>query len=143
MPEFKPIETQEALDAIIDERLAREREKFADYDNLKQSVSNLNETIQTLNGEKATAQKTIDDLNGKVKRYETDSVKTRIALSTGLPPEMIDRLRGDTEDDIKQDAETLAKIIGTQKRAQPMKQSESGSGSDAWGELSRSLAERL
>ena len=35
MAEFKPIETQEALDAIIKERVARVEGKYADYAELK------------------------------------------------------------------------------------------------------------
>ena len=38
MSEFKTIETQEELDRIIGERLSRQKEKFADYDDLKASV---------------------------------------------------------------------------------------------------------
>lgn len=143
MADFKPIETQEALDTIIGERLSREREKYADYDALKQSVSDLQKTVGDLNTEKKDAQKTIDDLNGKVKRYETDSAKTRIALSAGLPFEMIDRLKGETDDEIKADAEALVKLMGAGRRQQPMRESESGSGSGAWSELSRALAERM
>ena len=41
MSEFKTIETQEELDNIVKERLRREREKFADYDDLKKRVSEL------------------------------------------------------------------------------------------------------
>ena len=37
--EFKPIETQEAFDAAIKERLERERAKFADYDELKSGAA--------------------------------------------------------------------------------------------------------
>ena len=35
MTEFKVIETQEQLNAIIKARLDREKEKYADYDQLK------------------------------------------------------------------------------------------------------------
>ncbi|HEM4474160.1 TPA: phage scaffold protein, partial [Streptococcus suis] len=41
MSNFKPIETQEELDRIISERLARQKEKYADYDQVKARVSEL------------------------------------------------------------------------------------------------------
>ena len=34
-PEFQPITSQEQLNALLGDRLARERAKFADYDELK------------------------------------------------------------------------------------------------------------
>ena len=36
---FKPIETQEDLDIIVGERLKREREKYADYEALKEKAA--------------------------------------------------------------------------------------------------------
>ena len=41
MSEFKTIETQEDLDRIVKERLARQKEKYADYDELKSRVKEL------------------------------------------------------------------------------------------------------
>ena len=38
MSEFKVIETQEELDAIIKNRLERVREKYSDYDEIKALV---------------------------------------------------------------------------------------------------------
>ena len=40
---FTPITSQEDLDKVIGARLAREREKFADYDDLKAAASKLAE----------------------------------------------------------------------------------------------------
>ncbi len=37
--EFKAIETQEAFDAAIKDRIERERAKFADYDELKTAAA--------------------------------------------------------------------------------------------------------
>ena len=53
----------------------------------------------------------IKELEDKVKKYESDSVKTKIARTAGLPDEMADRLRGTTEEEMKADAESLAKLV--------------------------------
>ena len=39
MSDFKIIETQEELDAVIKARLSREREKYADYEDLKKQLA--------------------------------------------------------------------------------------------------------
>ena len=118
MAEFKPIETQEDLNKIISARVNEERErisrKYSDYDELKASNASLTE--ERAAAKKAAADMTekykdydqnIADLNAKVHHYEIDSVKTRVALGEGLPYEMASRLRGETEEEIQKDAETL------------------------------------
>ena len=47
-----------------------------------------------------------------MQKYEADSVKTRIARECGLSVELANRLSGDTEEDIKQDAEALKAVVG-------------------------------
>mgnify|MGYP005733629291 FL=1 len=55
MSDFKIIETQEELDAVIKARLSREREKYADYEDLKKQLADF-EAKETTN------QNTINDL---------------------------------------------------------------------------------
>ena len=47
-----------------------------------------------------------------MQKYEADSVKTRIARECGLSVELANRLSGDTEEDIKKDAEALKSVVG-------------------------------
>lgn len=70
--------------------------------------------------------KKLADLQAKVKGYETGSVKTRIAHETGIPFELAERLSGDTEEEIRKDAETLSKFIGGVKKSAPLRNSDSG-----------------
>lgn len=105
---FEPILTQEAFDAAISARIRREREtvrkEFADYDQVKASLSD----AQKKNGEHEA---TIAELQKKIQGYETDSVKTRIALEKGIPLELRDRLTGTTEEEIRKDADNLSKYL--------------------------------
>lgn len=121
--EFKPINTQEDFDAAIKDRLQREREtvekKYADYDDLKKKASAYDTDTQALKQTIETANATIGELNGKIKGYETDSAKTRIALEMGLPFELRSRLNGETEEEIRADAEGLVKLIGKQNQPAP------------------------
>ena len=132
---FEIIDTQEKFDAAIAERLRREREtvskKYADYDDLKKKTAEYETTLGTMTKEAeknakkySEYDKKLADLQAKVKGYETGSVKTRIAHETGIPFELAERLSGDTEEEIRKDAETLAKFIGGKQPSAPLKSSE-------------------
>lgn len=127
MSDFKVIETQEDFDRAVSERIRREREtiegKYADYEQLKSKVTELEtensalkvaaeETKNTLDGH----EQEVADLNAKIAGYETASLRTRIALQNGLPIDLADRLTGEDEESIKADAERLA---GFMKPATP------------------------
>ncbi len=135
MSEFKAIETQEDLDKIIENRLARQKEsiegKYADYDKLQAknteletTVGTLQKTVEDSNKSTAANEKTVSDLNAKVAGYETASLRTRIALQNGLPYDLADRLIGDDEESIKSDAERLASLVKTQEPVPPLKSTE-------------------
>lgn len=117
--EFKVIETQEQLNEVIKSRLEREAKKHSEATAELQSELNVlksaneeqEKTIQALNEKYAGVDETIATLQNKVKTYESDSVKTRICNEIGIPLEMKDRLRGETEEEIKADAEALNRIL--------------------------------
>ncbi len=133
MGDFKPITTQEEFDAAIGERLKREKEtlakKYEGYispEQLAEKEKTYNASIEELNGKltKLTKdaeghEKIVSELNNKIKGYESDSVKTRIAHEVGLPYEMAARLSGEDEDAIRADAESLSKLMGSQLHEAP------------------------
>lgn len=116
MAEFEPILTQEAFDAAISQRIRREREtvrkEFSDYDQVKTSLADAQKKSQE-------HEATIAELQKKIQGYETDSVKTRIALEKGIPLELKNRLAGTTEDEIRKDAESLAKFLSKTDPEEP------------------------
>lgn len=142
MSDFTPITTQEQFDALIGDRIKREREsmakKYAGHEDLLKKVADYEKQIGELT---ASAQesakkyagydKTLAELQTKVKGYETASVKTRIAHETGIPYELAHRLAGETEDDIRKDAEAMVKFVGANTRkATPLASTEpAGTGS--------------
>lgn len=140
--EFKTIETQEQLDEIIKDRLARSekkwQEKYAGYlspDEVKAKTEDLQKQIDelgnSLNGatEKAKADADmIASLEAKNKSYETASVKSRIAHEVGIPYELANKLSGETEEDIRKDAEQLKPFVSL-KQVAPLRNPESTEGS--------------
>lgn len=130
MSDFTPITTQEELDAVIGERLKRERdtvtkryeEKYAGYvsgADHEAALADLKKQVDDAAKKQNENQALIDGLNAKVRGYETASVKTRIAQELGLPHELAERLSGNDEEAIRKDAEALAKIVGVQKKKFP------------------------
>ena len=117
MPEFKPIETQEALDAIIRERLERQKknvtaevakqyEGYLSPDDVKKHT----DQIAALTEKLKESDTKIADLTAKNSAYEIASVKTKIAHEVGLPYELAERLSGTTEEEIRKDADALSKF---------------------------------
>ena len=132
---FKAIETQEELDRIIQERLNREKGKFADYDEIKTrnaeletEVNALKSTIEETNTAAKTHEQTIADLNKQIAEKETVNLRTRIALQNGLPIDLADRLIGSDEESIKADAERLAGLVSKKQTPPPLKNTENNLG---------------
>lgn len=124
MSDFKAIETQEQLDAIIGERIRRAEskaaEKYADYDSIKHQndeltaqIADLTKQIKAKDEAISGNKEIVDNLNAKIKDYETRSVKTRIAHEVGLPYQLADKLSGEDEDAIREDAKKMASFIKT------------------------------
>lgn len=124
--------TQEEVNTLIKERLDRAekkwQEKYSNYyssDDLASKTEELNNKIVELGNslnvanDKANADseeiakrdQTIADLEAKAKKYETDSVKIRIALDNGLPYELANKLNGETEEELIKDAQKMASFL--------------------------------
>ncbi len=126
MADFKPIETQEQLDAIIGERIKREKEtlskKYEGYmspDDFKTKETEFNTKIGELDkqlkeatGKIANHDKELSERDTKIKAYESHSVKTRIAHEMGLSYDAVDFLKGEDEETIKKSAEALKSLVG-------------------------------
>ena len=137
MADFKPIETQEELDNIIRERLAREREAsnkrfegFISPEDHKRAIAEANKSFDDYKKAHEGDAKTIEDLNAKVKTYETASLKSRIAHEVGLGYEWIDRIGGDDEESIRKDAESLKTLVGNGATVVLPTKNMEGTGSD-------------
>lgn len=147
MAEFTPItlNTQEEVNHFMADRLERakrtgaeeEAKKFAGFDDFKAKaekydadVEALNKTIAGLRGEKETSTAKITELEAKIREYETNSVKMRIAREAGLPAELAERLSGADEAAMRTDAENLAKLIRGQNVA-PMYKPTGEGGNDS------------
>ena len=121
-----PIADQAALDSIIKDRLERERnsitKQYANWispeDNAK-VIADYQKQIEDIKASHVTDSETITTLTAQVKSYETANLKSKVAYELGLPYGMASRISGDTEEDIRKDAESLKELIGVAKPQAP------------------------
>ena len=128
---FTPIETQEQLNEVIGERLrkaeekamAKAKEQFADYDDLKKQVNDYQEQLQKLTDTVSESEKKLAEKDAELAEsasYRTDLEKTRIAIEAGLKMEYASRLQGETAEEWKADAQALAKDFASSHVAAPL-----------------------
>lgn len=125
MDEFKVIETQEDFDKAIKKRLEQKdrelSEKFKgwsspeDVSKLKEDyekkISEANEALKKANETIKGHDQEVSDLKARVSTAETSLMKGKIANENGIPLELAARLVGDTEEDIRKDAENFASFL--------------------------------
>mgnify|MGYP004672951769 CR=1 FL=1 len=118
--------TQAEMDSIIEGRLAREREKYADYDSLKDKAGKYDEMQAKgktdLEKEKEKSSSLEAELN-KLKKADTvRQAREKVAKDTNVPAEL---LTGEDEDSCKKQAEAILKFAkpksypGTKRNAKP------------------------
>lgn len=108
--EFEPVNTQEEFEARV----------TAQYGD----VADLQGRLETVTGERDTHANTIAELRNEIKGYKTTALKEQIAREKGIPYEMASRLTGETEDDIRKDADVIATMIRGIKGPAPLFQPE-------------------
>jgi len=119
-----------------------------DYEELKSAKATLEQQLEELNGtliatnEKyASVDETLQEKDRLIKDYETTNLKYRIANQAGIPMDIASRLAGETEEEIKADAEKLAGFVN-KKQPLPLKTTEP-SDVDAEDKAYKSLLDNL
>lgn len=119
---------KEVIDKIMKEHgKAIQSVKPDDYDDIKMENKTLKDTVATLENSLKEFEGYEDKLAEKdnlIKEYELKNLKYRIANENGIPLELASKLTGETEEDLKKDAETLSSFI-TKKQTLPLRTTES------------------
>lgn len=108
--EFQAITSQEDFDKAIQARIARERAKFADYDDIKARAAKLAEIEEA---QKTEAQKTQERLEAAERRaaeLELTAMRATVAATKGVPAEL---LSGSTQADLEASADALIAFKAT------------------------------
>lgn len=100
--------TQSELDAIINDRLQRERSKYADYKSLKEKADSYDQYVeankselQKANDKAAALQKELDDLK---QAAAVKAIKEKVSKDTGVPTDL---LTGSTEEECRTQADAI------------------------------------
>ena len=100
--------TQSELDAIVGERLSREREKYNGFEELKAKAEKYDEQVEASKTELQKAIESRDSLQKEVDRLtkerEVASIRLAVSEDTGVP---ISLLTGETEDECKAQADAI------------------------------------
>lgn len=100
--------TQAELDQIVQDRLKREREKYGDYDALKEKAERLDKIEEDAKSElqKATerAEKLQSELTEIKHANEIRTIRDKVAQETGVPASL---LSGDTEEACNEQAKGI------------------------------------
>lgn len=110
---FQAITSQEDFDKAIQARIARERAKFSDYDDIKAKAERFAELEES---QKTEAQKAQDRLAAAEKRaadLELKAARAEVAAAKGVPVEL---LSGGTQEEIEASADALIAFKGEQQK---------------------------
>ena len=125
MSDFKVIETQEDFDKAIQSRLKqKDREladKYKDYlspddvtalkADYDKQLQEANKLVKETQDKLSTFDETVSNLTKRAEAAEKQVLKNRVAYENKLPIELSERLIGNTEEELKADAEKLSGII--------------------------------
>ncbi len=120
-PEESTVETQERtftqheLDAIVKDRLGREKSKYADYEELKQKAAKFDEFEEANKTElqrvTEKAQALEAELNGIKKAESIRVMREKVAKETGIPINSMSLLTGETEEACQEQAKAILSMI--------------------------------
>lgn len=131
--DFTPIQTQEDFDNAIKDRINRLNEKHqkelsekltgfeeaksklaeteSKVSELTSALDERNTLIDSLNKKIEEHSSLINEKDAQIKTYAKESIKHKISLEFGFSTELADRLRGETEEEMRADAEALKKYV--------------------------------
>ncbi len=111
--------TQAELEAIIADRLKREREKYKDYSDLKKAAEEYQRIKESQMSETEKLQAKLAEYERQLLEKEREAAEAKMELlkaslleKAGLPKEWSGRVYGTNEKEIEEDIKELKKILG-------------------------------
>ena len=112
--------TQAEMDAIIGDRLKRERAKYQDYEDLKAKATAFDEAAEASKSDLQKATERAENLQAQLdaltKANAERELRDRISAETGVPAAL---LRGSSEEDLKAQAEAIMGFANANKVSYP------------------------
>lgn len=111
-PEFTPIQSQDDLNKVINDRLRREREKFSDYEDAKRKASEFDKLQEKNKTDLEKEQTRATEAEKRAEAAEAKTLKAEVALAKGIPAKF---LVGSTKEELEAHADELIAFRGEQK----------------------------
>lgn len=126
MSEFTAITTQEEFDSRIGDRLKRSEEKwqkkFEGYlspeevesktSALEKQLIDATNALDAASKKVANHEKELSERDSKIKGYEINSMRLRIAHESGLSFDAVDFIQGDDEETIRASVDKFKSVVG-------------------------------
>jgi len=110
---FEAITSQEDFDKAIQARIARERAKYADYDQLKADAAELAKLRDAQKTEAERQQEALARAQKELAEERSARLRAEVAASKGVPAEL---LSGTTQEELLASADALIAFKGTGPR---------------------------
>lgn len=124
---YTPPATQEELDRIIGDRLGRERDKFKDYDALKDKASkydaaqaaggagsgqndDVTQRLSQFEERVTAAEKTANETQTELETTRVELVRSQVALDKGIAKDDLILLTATTKEDLEKQADRIVKL---------------------------------
>ena len=131
--------TQDELNAILNDRLGREKAKYADYADLKAKAEKFDKLEEASKSElqKATEKATAlqSELDAMKKQSELRDIREKVAKETGVTANL---LTGDSEEACKEQAKAILEFAGAKKGYPAVKD-----GGEAGGNINNSTRQQF
>ena len=112
--------TQSELNAILGDRLAQERKKYADYEELKGKAQKYDAAEEASKSELQKEQEKTAALTKQLEAFQKADnerkLKDKISQETGVP---VSVLRGETEDELRAQAQEILRIYKPESPSYP------------------------
>lgn len=103
--------TQVDVDSVVEKRLERERNKFADYDTLKEKAGKVDSIKSEYEDKLKSAGTEKSELETKLQKANLETEKVKVIHEFKLSDELAEFVTGDNADELRQRAEKLSKGV--------------------------------
>lgn len=113
--------TQDEVNRLVGERVARERGKYADYEDLKAKAEKYDEAQEAAKSELDKAREAAEKATAELEAMKADAAHRglvdKVSSETGIPGNL---LHGDSEDELRASAEALSAFVESRKPTPPL-----------------------
>lgn len=99
--------TQADVDRIVQDRLAQEKKKYADYDDLKAKAARADEQAASSKTDLEKLTEQIDGLKKAQAEADQKALRAEVAMAKGLTAAQAKRLAGTTKEELEADADEI------------------------------------